>query len=76
MDIQADLNWIHQEIDKVKDPSFIEKLKVLLQPNTDKSIISDENYDFEIEKALENIKNGNFYSEIEAKEISKKWGRK
>lgn len=76
MDIQADLNWIHQEIDKVKDPSFIEKLKVLLQPNKDKSIISDENYDFEIEKALENIKNGRFYSEIEAKEISKKWGRK
>ena len=76
MDIQADLNWIHQEIDKVKDPSFIEKLKVLLQPNKDKLIISDENYDFEIEKALENIKNGSFYSEIEAKEISKKWGRK
>ena len=31
MDIQAEINWIHQEIDKVKDPTFIEKLKHLLQ---------------------------------------------
>lgn len=22
MDIKAEINWIHQEIDKVKDPSF------------------------------------------------------
>ena len=29
MDIQTDLKWIHQELDKVKDTSFIEKLKEL-----------------------------------------------
>jgi hypothetical protein len=27
MDIQAELNWIHQEINKVSDPTFLEKLK-------------------------------------------------
>jgi hypothetical protein len=31
MDIQAELNWIHQEIDKVYDPTFLEKLKTLLK---------------------------------------------
>ena len=31
MDIQAEINWIHQEIDKVKDHSFVEKLKHILQ---------------------------------------------
>lgn len=30
MDIQAEINWIHQENDKVKDPSFVDKLKHLL----------------------------------------------
>jgi DNA modification methylase len=76
MDIQADINWIHQEIDKVKDPSFIEKLKHLLQSKKADTIISDIDYNIDIEKALDSIKNGNFYSEEEAKDISKKWGRK
>ena len=76
MDIQAELNWIHQEIDKVKDPSFVEKLKHLLQSINNSNIDSDAAYNLDIESALENIKKGNFYSEDEAKEIAKKWGRK
>jgi hypothetical protein len=27
MDLQADLKWIHQELDNVKDPTFIEAIK-------------------------------------------------
>ena len=76
MDIQAELNWIHQEIDKVKDPSFVEKLKTLLQSINNPNIDSDAAYNFDIDNALENIEKGNFYSEDEAKEIAKKWGRK
>lgn len=76
MDIQAELNWIHQEIDKVKDPSFVEKLKHLLQSINNSNVDSDAAYNLDIESALENIKKGNFYSEDEAKEIAKKWGRK
>ncbi|MBL4585737.1 MAG: hypothetical protein JKX84_01565 [Flavobacteriales bacterium] len=30
MDVQADINWIKSELDKVKDPSFIQVLKSLL----------------------------------------------
>ncbi|MEN2400072.1 hypothetical protein GKZ90_0009800 [Flavobacterium sp. MC2016-06] len=76
MDIQAEINWIHQEIDKVKDPSFVEKLKTLLQSINNSTVDSDAAYNLDIENALENIKKGNFYSEDEAKEIAKKWGRK
>lgn len=76
MHIQAELNWIHQEIDKVKDPTFIEKLKNLLQSINNSNIDSDAAYNLDIENALANIKEGNFYTEDEAKEIAKKWGRK
>ncbi|ABQ05515.1 MULTISPECIES: hypothetical protein [Flavobacterium] len=76
MDIQAEINWIHQEIDKVKDPSFVEKLKHLLQSINNTSVDSDASYNLDIENALNNIKKGNFYTEDEAKEIAKKWGRK
>ncbi|UUW07007.1 hypothetical protein NLG42_12930 [Flavobacterium plurextorum] len=76
MDIQAELNWIHQEIDKVKDPSFVEKLKHLLQSVNNSTIDSDAAYNLDIQNALNNIKKGNFYTEDEAKEMSKKWGRK
>ncbi|WET03569.1 hypothetical protein [Flavobacterium sp. YJ01] len=76
MDIQAEINWIHQEIDKVKDPSFVEKLKHLLQSINNTAINSDEAYNLDIENALDSIKKGDFYTEDQAKEIAKKWGRK
>lgn len=76
MDIQAEINWIHQEIDKVKDPSFVEKLKRLLLTTNSSSETTDVDYNIDIEKALESIKKGDFYSENEAREIAKKWGRK
>jgi uncharacterized membrane protein len=76
MHIQAELNWIHQEIDKVKDPTFVKKLKNLLQSINNSNIDSDAAYNLDIENALANIKEGNFYTEDEAKEIAKKWGRK
>jgi len=74
MDMQAEINWIHQEIDKVKDPSFVEKLKNLLQSINNPNVDSDAAYNFD--NALDNIKKGNYYTEDEAKDMAKKWGRK
>ena len=76
MDIQAERNWIHQEIDKVKDVSFLEKLKTLLKYRNETSVQTVEGYNHDIDKALESIAKGNFVSEEEAKSISKKWNRK
>lgn len=75
MDIQTDLNWIHKEIDSIKDENFIEKLKNLLEnfknPKEDDAI-----YNEEINKALKNIEAGNYFSKEEARNTAKKWGRK
>ena len=76
MDIQAERNWIHQEIDKVKDTDFLEKLKNLLQSRTNQKVESVENYNYDIDKALDSIAKGNFVAEEEVKSISKKWNRK
>lgn len=76
MDIQAEINWIHQEIDKVKDPTFVEKLKRLLLSTNSNAEATNADYNIDIEKALDSIKNGHFHSEDEAREISKKWGRR
>lgn len=76
MDIQAEINWIHQEIDKVKDPSFVKKLKHLLQSINSTADETNTDYNTDIDNALESIKNGNFHSDEEARSISKKWGRK
>lgn len=76
MDIQAEIHWIHQEIDKLKDPTFVEKLKHLLLTTNSPSEITNTDYNIDIEKALESIKKGRFHTEEEARAISKKWGRK
>lgn len=76
MDIQAELNWIHQEIDKVNDPTFLEKLKALLKSRQKSSIETVEEYNYDIETALDNIAKGNFVAEEDARSISKKWNRK
>lgn len=76
MDIQVELNWIHQEIDKVNDPTFLEKLKILLQSRQKPSIETVDEYNNDIESALDNIARGNFVAEEEARIISKKWNRK
>ncbi|MDN3677231.1 hypothetical protein QWY90_07880 [Flavobacterium paronense] len=76
MDSQAELNWIHQEIDKVNDPTFLEKLKTLLKSRQKPSTETIEEYNSDIESALDNIAKGNFVAEEEARSISKKWNRK
>ena len=76
MDIQAELNWIHQEINKVSDPTFLEKLKTLLISRQKKSVETVEEYNYDIEKAFDNIAKGNIVAEEEARSISKKWNRK
>lgn len=76
MDIRADINWIHQEIDKVKDPNFIEKMKRLLETiNTSKEATAAE-YNEDIDAALKSINDGAYFTQEAAKNLSKKWGRK
>lgn len=76
MDIRADIYWIHQEIDKVKDLNFIEKIKCLLETiNTSKEATAAE-YNADIDSALTSINDGAYHTQEDAKNLSKKWGRK
>jgi hypothetical protein len=75
MDIVAEKKWIHQEIDKVNDTLFVKKLKHLLEFANSNNLDSIHEYNQDIDNALENIKNGKFCSQDDAKLISKKWGR-
>ena len=74
METTTDINWIHREIDKMNDANFIDKLKYLLQNYTNEK--SDFDYNLDIEKSLKSISEGNYFSNDEAKTISKGWGRK
>jgi hypothetical protein len=76
MNIQTERTWIHQEIDKLNDVNFIEKLKNLLIFNSSDKVETIEKYNVEIENALLSIKKGNYFSQEDARIMAKKWNRK
>jgi predicted transcriptional regulator len=78
MDLQAELKWIHQELDEVKDETLLEAIKNILkyrkkvaQPER----ISIEQYNKEIDESIAQIEKGEFYTHQEVKERMKQWGR-
>ncbi len=78
MDLQADLKWIHQELDSVKDPIFIEAIKNMLKyrEKVSSKRISVEQYNKEIEASEREIELGNSYTHEQVRERASKWGRK
>lgn len=75
MDLQADLKWIHRELDKVKDPMFIEAIKNMLKYNKKVSSerISKEQYNKEVDASIEQIASGQTYSHQQMGERIKQW---
>ncbi len=87
MSLQADLNWIKSEIDKVKDPFLIETLKNLLNYRKSNQInkqtvvgyttagepLTLKQYNLRLKKAEEQVKNGQVVSHEELAERIKKW---
>ncbi len=69
MDIEKDLKWIHQEIENIKDPKTIKKLKVLLESINYPNNNSIESYNLDIENSIINITEGKFYTEDQARKI-------
>ena len=78
MDLQSDIKWIHQEIDKVKDPTFLEAIKNMLKYRNKVADgrITLEQYNKEIEDAEKDMEQGNFYTTDEVRKIAAQWGRK
>lgn len=77
MNLQADLKWIHKELDNVTDPIFIEAIKNMLMYSKKVSSgrISIEQYNEEIDEAERDIEKGNYYTQEEVEKMAKEWGR-
>lgn len=77
MDLRADLEWIHKELDKVKDPVFIEAIKNMLKYNKKVSSerISIEQYNLEIDASIAQIESGKTYTHQQMGERIKQWGK-
>ncbi len=78
MDVQADIRWIHSELDKVKDINLLKAIKNILKYRekvTDTKRISIEQYNKELDQAEADIEAGNYYTTEEARKIASKWGR-
>ncbi len=77
MNLRADLEWIHQELDKVKDPTFIEAIKNMLKYNKKVSSqrISKEQYNEEINASIAQINEGKTYTHQEVGERIKQWAK-
>ena len=77
MGVEADLKWIHNELDQVKDPYFIEAIKNMLEYRKKVSTerISIEQYNKEIDEAERDMENGNYYTQEEVEKRAKEWGR-
>ena len=77
MDLQADLKWIHKELDNVKDPTFIEAIKNMLKYRKKVSTerISIEQYNREIDASLADIGEGKTHTQEEVKAMIKQWGK-
>ncbi len=72
MNIQTEKTLIHQEINKLNDVNFIEKLKNLLIFNSSDKVETNENYNMDIENALRSIKKENYFSQDYARIMAKK----
>lgn len=67
--MQADLKWIHEQIDKVNDPFLIKKLKhLLLSFNASHNTNSNQ----DSENALKSIEDEYYFSEEKARESAPK----
>lgn len=58
MDIQADIKWIQNELNKVNDPDLIEAFKRLLQFRKKTETFTLEKYNLELKEAENRIDQG------------------
>jgi len=83
MSLQADINWIHQQVDKIRDPKFLSIVKNLFEyreaksqdvPYNDDDYIEElgctvGEYNNELDEAERDVRNGNFYMQEEVEKM-------
>ncbi len=75
MDLQAELKWIHQELDNVKDETLLEAIKNILKyrKKVSSERISIEQYNKEIDESIAQIERGEFHTQEEVEKMAKEW---
>ena len=73
MDLQADLQWIHKELDNVKDPTLLEAIKNMLKYRTKSTPQTIEEYNRDIDLAEEDIKSGHVYTQNQIEGLREQW---
>lgn len=76
MDIQAEINWIHKELDEVKDATLLHAIKNILKyrsKDTSSKRINLEQYNKELDEAEARVENGKFYTQEEVEKMMEKW---
>ena len=73
MDIQADLKWIQQELESVKDPTLLDAIKNILQYRKRYEPQSIEDYNNDIELAEQDIKEGRIYNQNQIEQLRAQW---
>ena len=63
IDLQSDIEWIHKELDQVKDPDLIEAFKRMLQFRKKTQSVGLEQYNREIKEAEDRIEQGQFLTQ-------------
>lgn len=79
MDIQAEINWIQEELKDVKDPTFLEAIKNMIKYRKkayNHERISIEKYNKELDDSIADIQRGNYKTHEEVKVMMGQWGRK
>ena len=77
MDLQAELKWIHQELDNVKDETLLEAIKNILKyrKKVSSERISIEQYNKEMDTSIAQIESGETYTHLQMGERIKQWGK-
>lgn len=73
MDLQTELQWVHNELDKVKDPEVVALFKRLLELRKQKGPQSLADYNREIEAAEKDIETGALFTVHQLRESKEKW---
>lgn len=78
MDLQAEIEWIQNELKEVRDPNLIEAFKSLLKYRKNKTEISSidiEEYNASIDRSLDDIAKGNVYTHEQMGMRIKQWAK-
>ncbi len=73
MDVRADIKWIQNELNKVRDPDLIEVFKRLLILRKKSFASTLEEYNNDIAESEKDIDAGRIYSQQQIKNLNKEW---